>query len=370
MVFHLIYTVLFSFFVSSLLISYDLLIKNFKLIQMHRNFKIIMSILLFISQVYFIVSFSLNSIGYVVFEYTISLFIYHFGVSKKKILLIFLTQLITLTFFMLLNFKDLKSISYIVILNIIIIIFSKTIKKLSLIERFRHSVFYVFFAITNIASLVITSKIFFRREITFFDLFAVVIGSFIVIYLWTYYIENQKKFLDTIDRKIIERDYDELTKLKNYRSLLEDLSTMDINKSLIIVILDLDHFKKINDSYGHGVGNMVLEYFSDNLLIFFENKIDHSKFDIYRYGGEEFLITFNTNNLTLIETLLYEFQKNINQYSLYINKTDQLTIHFSAGISRLNTAQDYLKAINEADRALYHAKENGRNRIITYNFKD
>lgn len=367
MVFHLFYTVLFSFFVSSLLISYDLLIKNFKLIQMRRNFKIIMSILLFISQVYFIISFSLNSIGYVVYEYTISLFIYYFGVSKKKILLIFLTQLITLTFFMLLNFKDLNSISYIVILNIVIVIFSKIIKELNYIERFGHNVFFIFFTVTNISSLVITSKIFFRREITIFDILAVVVGSFVIIYLWTYYIENQKVFLETIDRKIVERDYDELTKLKNYRRLLEDLDTKNGNEKLIIVILDIDHFKKINDHYGHRVGNTALEYFSKNLLSFFENKVENSMYSIYRYGGEEFLITFNTSDLILVETLIHEFQNNINQNVLYINQEDQLVINFSAGISTPYIAQDYLKVINEADHALYIAKENGRNRIIIFN---
>ncbi len=367
MVFHLIYTVLFSFFVSSLLISYDLLIKNFKLIQMRRNFKIITSILLFISQVYFIISFSLNSIGYVVYEYTISLFIYYFGVSKKKILLIFLTQLITLTFFMLLNFKDLKSISYIFMLNIVIILFSKTIKELNSIERFGHIVFFIFFIIANIASLIVTSTIFFRREITILDMLAVVIGSLVIICLWSYYIENQKAFLDTIDRKIAERDYDELTKLKNYRRLIEDLSTKNVDEKLIIAILDIDHFKKINDHHGHRVGNMALEYFSKNLLYFFESKIEGSMYSIYRYGGEEFLITFSTSNLILVETLINEFQKHINQDVLDINQEDQLVINFSAGISTSNIAQDYLKVINEADHALYLAKENGRNRIIIFN---
>ena len=84
MIIHLIYTAMYAILVVSLLISYDLFIKNFKELNLRLSFKILIGIVLFISQVYFIISFSLNSIGYVAYEYTIPIFIYYWSSNGSK----------------------------------------------------------------------------------------------------------------------------------------------------------------------------------------------------------------------------------------------------------------------------------------------
>jgi diguanylate cyclase (GGDEF)-like protein len=324
-----------------------------------------MAILLFISQVYFIISFSLNSIGYVVYEYTISLFIFYFGVNSKKLLFVFLTQITTFTYFMMLDFKNLKYVIFAFMLNIALLIVVKIIKKLNSIKMINDAVFYVFFVLINI-----NSNFFFRREITILDIAAVIIGSLIIVYLWSYYINSQKEFLKSIDQKIYERNHDELTKLKNYRSLNEDLSIMDGNGNLTIVILDLDYFKKINDRFGHKVGNKALAFFSENLMTFLKNQSVAFTYEIYRYGGEEFLITFQTENIYVIEKLISNFQKYLLEETLLINRDINIVLNFSAGISMTKYASDYLRVINEADIALYQAKRTGRNKVMIFDFQD
>ena len=81
---HLIYAAIYSVLVVSLLISYDLFIKNFKELNLRLSFKILIGVVLFISQVYFIISFSLNSIGYVAYEYTISNLYLLFWYPQRK----------------------------------------------------------------------------------------------------------------------------------------------------------------------------------------------------------------------------------------------------------------------------------------------
>jgi diguanylate cyclase (GGDEF)-like protein len=198
----------------------------------------------------------------------------------------------------------------------------------------------------------------------------VIIGSLIIVYLWSYYINSQKEFLKSIDQKIYERNHDELTKLKNYRSLNEDLSIMDGNGNLTIVILDLDYFKKINDRFGHKVGNKALAFFSENLMTFLKNQSVAFTYEIYRYGGEEFLITFQTENIYVIEKLISNFQKYLLEETLLINRDINIVLNFSAGISMTKYASDYLRVINEADIALYQAKRTGRNKVMIFDFQD
>ncbi|EEV29825.1 MULTISPECIES: hypothetical protein [Enterococcus] len=140
---HLIYAAIYSVLVVSLLISYDLFIKNFKELNLRLSFKILIGIVLFISQVYFIISFSLNSIGYVAYEYTIPIFIYYFGILKEKIYLVGLVPVILLTFFALINKFEWEAMLFIIGLNYIILIVTGLLKK-----RFygqpNHTAFYLF----------------------------------------------------------------------------------------------------------------------------------------------------------------------------------------------------------------------------------
>lgn len=81
---HLLYVILYSIIVISLLISYDLFVKIFKKLHLRYSFKIIIGLILFVSQMYFIITFSINNVGHVYYEYTLPLFILYFNSFKMK----------------------------------------------------------------------------------------------------------------------------------------------------------------------------------------------------------------------------------------------------------------------------------------------
>ncbi|WP_430600705.1 hypothetical protein IGI84_000539 [Enterococcus sp. DIV0008] len=367
MIIHLIYTAMYAILVVSLLISYDLFIKNFKELNLRLSFKILIGIVLFISQVYFIISFSLNSIGYVAYEYTIPIFIYYFGVLKEKIYLVGLVPVILLTFFALINKFDWQAMFFIIGLNYAILIVTYSLKKI-FYGKANHTFFYLFSILVTVGSPMVDSGLFYRREIGFGDVVFLGIGSGIILFLWKYYLHNQKNFLEKINTKIIERNYDELTKIKNFRSLNEDISKLTLieKNQLIVGMLDLDHFKQINDHYGHQIGNQALTFFAEKLTTFLDQKIeDPSLVEVYRYGGEEFLVLFRGHTLSEVKNIIEEFHSFLRKEQLNLDAA-QLTLYFSAGISKAEPALDISETFYQADQALYEAKRKGRNRTIIF----
>jgi polar amino acid transport system substrate-binding protein len=152
---------------------------------------------------------------------------------------------------------------------------------------------------------------------------------------------------------------DQLTGLFNRRHINNTLATeierIDrYNRPLSIIILDIDHFKKVNDTYGHQIGDTVLCRFAETIS---ENI---RKSDIAgRWGGEEFLIICPENDLEGVSIMAEHLRK-------VIEKTDfpvkwKQTASFGVACYQPPETKDSF--INRADRALYMAKENGRNRV-------
>lgn len=128
------------------------------------------------------------------------------------------------------------------------------------------------------------------------------------------------------------------------------------NTKFAIIIIDIDYFKVVNDTYGHQVGDTVLKEFAEIL------KVNTRNTDVVgRWGGEEFIIISPEVNLremfTLSEILREKIDANI--FSVIGHKTASFGV---ATYSQNETAEDL---INRADEALYKAKENGRNRVET-----
>ncbi|WP_415812929.1 diguanylate cyclase [Mesobacillus thioparans] len=156
---------------------------------------------------------------------------------------------------------------------------------------------------------------------------------------------------------------DELTKVYNRRFLFDTLERYlkDLertNSVFSIALLDLDYFKNINDSYGHLIGDKVLEAFAD----FLKAKLRGSDI-VFRYGGEEFVILLPRTNsqeaIDVIDRVLQEF-KTIQ----FHEQGKTFNVSFSAGVFMVDNpalgSQDTLKM---ADHALYEAKEKGRSRV-------
>ena len=159
--------------------------------------------------------------------------------------------------------------------------------------------------------------------------------------------------------------HDELTGLVNRRRMTEILRDHLHNQEreptgFAIAMLDLDHFKRINDTYGHAVGDDVLSGFAEAA------RQTLRKADVLsRWGGEEFLLLMpETNNgdpNTGIERLRHLLA------DLVISKNaPDLRVTFSAGISRFSLGENLADTIKRADDALYAAKANGRNRTVVH----
>lgn len=151
--------------------------------------------------------------------------------------------------------------------------------------------------------------------------------------------------------------HDTLTGLTNRRRFYEEIaaaSEID-NQSFAIIVLDLDHFKKVNDSYGHQMGDRLLQLAAEQLKLLVR-KNDH----IARFGGDEFVIMYQFDEIAEVEALADSMSNHLS--SLLFDEGINLTITMSAGISvypRDGSDPDTL--IKKADIAMYKVKQNGKN---------
>lgn len=154
-------------------------------------------------------------------------------------------------------------------------------------------------------------------------------------------------------------DLDPLTNLKNRRSLndqlIKEISYHEngIQKSSLL-ILDLDHFKKINDIYGHTVGDSILVKFSKML-----KKTVRETDKVYRYGGEEFIIIANNTRLVNAGKLA-EHIREVTEKSILI---DGKPITVSIGVAEVRKNDTDITWLHRADHALYRAKNENRNLV-------
>jgi len=129
------------------------------------------------------------------------------------------------------------------------------------------------------------------------------------------------------------------------------------NSSFWLGILDIDFFKKINDSYGHLYGDEILILVARLL----EKNIRDNDF-AFRFGGEEFVIILLSDNRETAKDAFERIRMEINKHP-YAN-VEGLSI--SAGVSQITNQMNPTEVIEEADKALYYAKENGRNQVQFY----
>jgi diguanylate cyclase (GGDEF)-like protein len=172
-------------------------------------------------------------------------------------------------------------------------------------------------------------------------------------------VTGQKEY----EKFLIERAYqDGLTGLLNRFGLNYFHTKHEGYASLIVCVLDLDHFKSINDQYGHLNGDTVLIQFSDILR---ETFADHC--ETARIGGEEFALYLYDQTIETAYHRIDAFRKRIEKHVVLTE--DDNAIHFtvSIGMSISETADESLKLITaRADEALYAAKNANRNRVMIY----
>lgn len=132
---------------------------------------------------------------------------------------------------------------------------------------------------------------------------------------------------------------------------------------LAILLIDLDHFKNINDHHGHAFGDLCLQTVARLL----QNEVQRSGDIVARYGGEEFIILLTQTNLASATVVAERLLKAMCEYTLY-NGEHSVPVTGSIGVASTIPAhpdQGYA-LINEADQALYRAKERGRNQLAVF----
>jgi diguanylate cyclase (GGDEF)-like protein len=122
------------------------------------------------------------------------------------------------------------------------------------------------------------------------------------------------------------------------------------------MVLDIDHFKLINDNYGHSKGDDILKKFGQLITANFR-----SEDLVARYGGEEFVVIMgnssHTDAIDKAELLRTYIEGNL---------IEELKLTISIGVACADNNSNFELMFNQADTALYHAKENGRNQTVTY----
>ncbi|WP_227509875.1 GGDEF domain-containing protein [Acinetobacter sp. NCu2D-2] len=165
--------------------------------------------------------------------------------------------------------------------------------------------------------------------------------------------------LDLVAKLKLDRQLDPLTGLLNRRGLdehLERISAQPIENHAILMA-DLDHFKAINDHYGHHVGDLVLQHISQ---IFKQNIREQDK--VSRVGGEEFVIILHNIHADAALKIADRIRQSIEETPL-VEKNHVIYLTISIGVSFFNTPEQIEATFLEADQLLYHAKEMGRNQI-------
>ncbi|WP_298768345.1 diguanylate cyclase [uncultured Fibrobacter sp.] len=162
---------------------------------------------------------------------------------------------------------------------------------------------------------------------------------------------------------------DGMTGLINQKTLREKLRTEKIRAdrrkyNIGILMMDIDHFKSVNDTYGHSVGDMVIKGIATAISGEIRRDIDI----VSRYGGEEFVVGLvETDADGMIETA-ERIRKAVQKLVFDIHRAEPLRVTISIGAYLVTPSftNDMFKAVNNADQALYRAKEGGRNQVIQF----
>ena len=162
-------------------------------------------------------------------------------------------------------------------------------------------------------------------------------------------------------RSLIEKDG--LTGLLNHRRFKErvghEMARVNRTKTqFCVAMIDVDHFKKVNDNYGHPVGDQVLSILS-RTLVGWVRKTDV----VGRYGGEEFAVLLLDTSPHAVFEVLDNFRKHFAKI-VFDGKPDLFSLTLSIGVAGSDAQADAAALFAEADRALYLAKNNGRNQLV------
>ena len=199
-----------------------------------------------------------------------------------------------------------------------------------------------------------------------FNVFIQLFTIHMILYLIISYFRDQERALSKRLQDLNENLKEEVTldvltgayNRRAFKNIIERAisSHAIVEQPCVLAIIDIDHFKRINDTYGHLKGDVVLKALGKHI----KSKISQGD-TLIRYGGEEFVICFENMELQKAVKIMEQIRKSIEKLTLV--KGEIITI--SAGLSRLEKGDSPFGLLSRADIALYEAKDAGRNLVKT-----
>jgi len=184
------------------------------------------------------------------------------------------------------------------------------------------------------------------------------IGIFIGVFKWLKLNRKAQEKLSQLSNT------DALTGLLNRRSFIEKSSaeferSIRYDRPLSLMMIDIDFFKKVNDRYGHMIGDVVLQKIANEISLQLRTN------DIFcRWGGEEFILLIPESDHDNGQFLSEKIRKSIEDTPVELDSGESLNIKISIGCTSIRENDSEIEALIErADRALYMSKETGRNRV-------
>lgn len=124
-----------------------------------------------------------------------------------------------------------------------------------------------------------------------------------------------------------------------------------------LMVIDIDHFKKVNDTYGHIAGDAVLKSVAQTI----KNTLRRSD-EVFRYGGEEFVVILSNTEVDGAKFIAERIRREIKK--LKVDSHESIQVTASIGISSSTTVKDVNDSLYHADKALYQAKDEGRDKVV------
>ena len=169
--------------------------------------------------------------------------------------------------------------------------------------------------------------------------------------------ENIQKSKKNLEQAVYDSTVDSLTNMFNRRKFDTDINALAINNHFFyLAMIDIDDFKKINDTYGHETGDVVLR-----TVCKIGHQIMGNTYSIYRIGGEELCVIYAGDDYQHFYELIDTWLKMV---SMRAWRESDLHVTFSAGIATYNNEKPIEDVLIDADKKLYIAKSEGKNRII------
>jgi diguanylate cyclase len=184
---------------------------------------------------------------------------------------------------------------------------------------------------------------------------------------FTEQLQKAQSEIDTLKSKLAESEkdmlFDALTNVLNRRAFNDDIDAqIDLSPAgTCLILIDIDHFKNFNDTFGHQLGDLVLKTVAKRI-----QEACRDGIKLYRFGGEEFAIIVPNSQLRVARQLAEGIRRALEKLSVKDRRSDKVidSITASFGVAEWKPKQNVGQLIEATDKLLYEAKRLGRNRVM------